>query len=55
MSYNQLNISVEQAEKIMLDNYGIKGLAIALPGELDFNFRIKIENNFDLGSCVIWE
>ena len=26
MSYNQLNISVEQAEKIMLDNYGILDL-----------------------------
>ena len=45
MSYNQLNISTEQAEKIMLDNYGIKGLAVALPGEIDFNFRIKIEND----------
>ena len=41
MEYNQIKISTQQAEKILFDTYKIKGIASELPGELDFNFRIK--------------
>ena len=41
MDYNQIKISIQQAEKILFDTYKIKGTASELPGELDFNFRIK--------------
>ncbi|MDO5977862.1 aminotransferase class III-fold pyridoxal phosphate-dependent enzyme [Flavivirga spongiicola] len=44
MSYNNLKITAQQAEDILLDLFDIKGKASQLPGELDFNFRIKIEN-----------
>ncbi len=44
MNYNTIKITPEQAEKILLDLYGIKGKASPLPGYIDFNFRIKIEN-----------
>ena len=44
MNYNNLKISIEQAEKILFNLYNIKGKASELPGEVDFNFRIKIEN-----------
>nr|NQU89219.1 phosphotransferase [Bacteroidota bacterium] len=39
--YAQLQISTKQAEEIALDLYGITGEVTPLPGELDFNFRIK--------------
>ena len=45
MNYNQIKISVEQAEKNLFDTYNIKGKASELPGELDFNFRIKEQNS----------
>jgi len=45
MNYNNLKISVQQAEKIALQLYNIEGVVSELPGELDFNFRIKVENN----------
>lgn len=44
MSYNRIKISTEQAEQILFELYHIKGNASSLPGELDFNFRIKVEN-----------
>lgn len=44
MNYNNLKITIEQAEKILFNLYNIKGKASELPGEVDFNFRIKIEN-----------
>lgn len=44
MDYNKLNITTEKAENILFELFKIEGIAIALPGELDFNFRIKIEN-----------
>ena len=44
MNYNELMIPVQQAEKIAYKLFGVSGKAYALPGELDFNFRIKIEN-----------
>jgi len=44
MNYNNLKISIERTEKILFNLYNIKGKASELPGEVDFNFRIKIEN-----------
>ena len=44
MSYNTIKITVAQAEKILFDLFNIKGIASPLPGELDFNFRIKIKD-----------
>lgn len=44
MDYKNLKITEENAEKIILEHYGIKGIASSLPGEIDFNFRIKTEN-----------
>ena len=45
MDYNQIKISIDQAEKILYEIYNIKGNAFELPGELDFNFRIKTANS----------
>ncbi|MBA6152893.1 aminotransferase class III-fold pyridoxal phosphate-dependent enzyme [Gelidibacter maritimus] len=45
MNYDNLKISNQQAEDILFKLYQIKGKATALPGELDFNFRIKVDNN----------
>ncbi|KAB1157372.1 aminotransferase class III-fold pyridoxal phosphate-dependent enzyme [Tenacibaculum aiptasiae] len=45
MDYNQIKISTQQAEEILLELFNIKGTATSLPGEVDFNFRIKVENN----------
>ena len=44
MNYAQQKISISEAEKILFDLYCIKGTASPLPGYVDFNFRIKIEN-----------
>ncbi len=44
MNYAQQKISTSEAEKILFDLYLIKGTASPLPGYVDFNFRIKIEN-----------
>lgn len=43
--YEKLKISNKQAEDILFKLYNINGKATALPGELDFNFRIKVENS----------
>jgi 4-aminobutyrate aminotransferase-like enzyme/Ser/Thr protein kinase RdoA (MazF antagonist) len=45
MDYNQIKISTHQAEEILFDLYHIKGNASELPGEIDFNFRIKVEDS----------
>jgi len=45
MNYNELKISVQQAEQIVEQLYQIKGKALKLPGEVDFNFSIKVENS----------
>ncbi|WBX74066.1 aminotransferase class III-fold pyridoxal phosphate-dependent enzyme [Tenacibaculum pacificus] len=45
MDYNQIKISIQQAEEILSKTYNIKGVASELPGELDFNFRIKVPNS----------
>jgi 4-aminobutyrate aminotransferase-like enzyme/Ser/Thr protein kinase RdoA (MazF antagonist) len=44
MDYSTLIISPSEANQILIDLYKIKGSATTLPGEIDFNFRIKIEN-----------
>ncbi|WP_233898174.1 aminotransferase class III-fold pyridoxal phosphate-dependent enzyme [Tenacibaculum piscium] len=45
MDYTQIKISTEQAAEILFKTYNIKGVATELPGELDFNFRIKTPNS----------
>ena len=40
--YNTLQITTTIAEQIVLDQFGIRGQAFVLPGEIDFNFRIKV-------------
>ena len=45
MSYNNLKITIHQAEDILFNLFNIKGIASSLPGYVDFNFRIKVENN----------
>ena len=45
MKYNNLKISLEEAENIALNLFKIQGTVSQLPGELDFNFRIKIEDH----------
>ena len=44
MDYNTIKITTKQAEKILFELYNIKGKTSSLPGYIDFNFRIKIEN-----------
>jgi 4-aminobutyrate aminotransferase-like enzyme/Ser/Thr protein kinase RdoA (MazF antagonist) len=44
-NYSELQISTTQAEDILFNLFGFKGKATLLPGELDFNFRIKVENS----------
>ena len=45
MNYTDIKLSIQEAEKILLDQFDIKGKASELPGEIDFNFRIKIDNS----------
>ena len=45
MEYNQIKISIQQAEEILFNQYNIKGTASILPGEVDFNFRIKTKDS----------
>ena len=44
MNYNNLKITTQQAENIVFKLYRIKGDVMQLPGEIDFNFRIKTKN-----------
>lgn len=46
MNYTQIKITSQEAESILLSEYDIKGIAKALPGEVDFNFRIEIEGEY---------
>ncbi|WBX75305.1 phosphotransferase [Tenacibaculum ovolyticum] len=50
MNYDKIKITAEQAENILLQEFNINGTAKELPGEVDFNFRIKVqeENQFIL-------
>ncbi len=45
MNYDSLQILNQQAEDILFKLHAIKGTALPLPGEVDFNFRIKTENS----------
>lgn len=45
MDYDNLKINRQHAEEILLKLYNLKGKATELPGEIDFNFRIKIDNS----------
>jgi 4-aminobutyrate aminotransferase-like enzyme/Ser/Thr protein kinase RdoA (MazF antagonist) len=45
MNYNSIKITTQQAENILLKLYNIEGIATKLPGEVDFNFKINVENN----------
>lgn len=40
-SYTNLEISIQEATKIVFDFYGIEGNLMKLNGELDFNFKVK--------------
>ena len=44
MNYDALKITTQQAEDILFKLFNIKGKTSELPGEVDFNFRIKVEN-----------
>ena len=41
VDYSAIQIKTDQARKIVKDLFQIEGEATALPGELDFNFKIK--------------
>ncbi|PKH51315.1 peptidase M23 [Tenacibaculum sp. Bg11-29] len=43
MNYDKIKITSQQAENILLQEFNINGKAKELPGEVDFNFRIKVE------------
>ncbi|MEX1384236.1 aminotransferase class III-fold pyridoxal phosphate-dependent enzyme [Lutibacter sp.] len=45
MNFNSIKITTTEAENILFKMYNLKGKATKLPGELDFNFRIKIDNS----------
>lgn len=45
MEYNALKICDSKAEDILKRLFNIKGTASKLPGEVDFNFRIHLENH----------
>lgn len=45
MAYNNIKITLKEAENIASKLYQISGVATALPGEIDFNFKIKTANN----------
>jgi len=45
MNFNTIKITNSEAEKILLKTYNLKGKAAKLPGEIDFNFKIKIDNS----------
>ena len=42
-AYQKLQISSDDAEKILFNHFGLKGKASALPGEFDMNFKIMTD------------
>ncbi len=44
MEFTEAKITAEQAEDLVFKIYGLKGKAFPLPGEIDFNFRIKVND-----------
>jgi len=45
MDYNTIRISKEHAKNILFETFNITGEISELPGEIDFNFRVKVENS----------
>jgi len=45
MRYNAIKITIPQAESILSELFNIKGKITELPGEIDFNFRVKVEDS----------
>ena len=46
MDYNRIKISLDQAEKILLDLYRIEGTVSPLPGYVDFVFILKLKSTY---------
>ncbi len=46
-NFSELKISPQYAETILSELYHINGTAIPLPGEIDFNFRIRTDNTIE--------
>jgi len=44
MEYQDLKISISQAEEILAALYDIHGNLSELPGDVDFNFRVKVDH-----------
>ena len=44
MNYTDISISIQQAEAILFQQFNLKGSISKLPGEIDFNFRVKIKD-----------
>lgn len=44
MNYTSIKITIPEAENILFSVYGITGKATELPGEIDFNFKIKVQD-----------
>lgn len=45
MDFDTIRITNQQAENILFEQFNVKGNASKLPGEIDFNFRVKQENS----------
>ena len=43
LAYNEILIQTNLAENICTDLYQLKGTAVPLPGEMDFNFKIAVD------------
>ncbi len=44
-SYTDLAISLSQAREMVYDHYGLEGEVSKLPGDQDFNFRMKVSDS----------
>ncbi|MEQ6123107.1 aminotransferase class III-fold pyridoxal phosphate-dependent enzyme [Pseudotenacibaculum sp. MALMAid0570] len=44
MNYQELKIAINEAKEILLSFYNIQGSISELPGDVDFNFRVKTED-----------
>ena len=45
MDYKELKISTQEVIEILSDLYKIQGTISELPGDVDFNFRVKTKDN----------
>lgn len=48
-NYSSFKITPREAEEIAIEDYGFKGIATALPGEIDFNFKLAMGSK----SCLL--